>query len=51
MHDLTLNNFTILCPAEHELVLSWRNTERVRIMMSDMRTISLEEHLAYVARS
>jgi len=50
MHDLILKNFTLLDPAEHELVLSWRNTERVRIMMSNMDVISLEDHLAYVAR-
>ena len=50
MHDLTLKNFILLDPAEHELVLSWRNAERVRIMMSNMDSISLEDHMAYVAR-
>lgn len=50
MHDLMLKNFILLDAAEHELVLSWRNTQRVREMMSNMDAITLEEHMAYVAR-
>ena len=50
MHDLILKNFVLLEHAEHELVVSWRNTERVRSMMSNMDTISFEENLAWVAR-
>lgn len=50
MQDLTLKNFTLLTREEHELILSWRNADRVRKMMSSMDEISMESHLAYVAR-
>lgn len=50
MNDLLLKNYAILTREEHELVLSWRNTERVREMMSSMDAISMDEHLAFVAR-
>ena len=50
MNDLLLKNYAILSREEHELVLSWRNTERVREMMSSMDVISMDDHLAFVAR-
>ena len=50
MADLILKNFTLLDRPALELVLSWRNTVRVREMMSDPEPIPLEQHLAYAAR-
>ena len=50
MEMLVLKSFMLLTDAEHDLVLSWRNTERVRRMMSDDKVITREEHLAFVER-
>ena len=33
MDDIILKNFTVLTRDELELVLKWRNSERVRLMM------------------
>lgn len=50
MADLLMKNFTVLGRGELELVLSWRNVERVRQMMSRQDPITLEEHLEHVKR-
>ena len=50
MDDIILKNFTVLTKDELELVLKWRNSERVRMMMVNKEEIPLAEHLAYAAR-
>lgn len=50
MADLILKNFTLLDLDELDLVFAWRNTERVRVMMSDTAPITREDHLAFVGR-
>lgn len=50
MADLLLKNFTMLARDELELVLSWRNEERVRRMMVDPEPIALERHLEFVGK-
>lgn len=50
MHDLVLKNYTALEECEKRLVLDWRNTERVRSMMSNSEPISWENHVSYIER-
>ena len=50
MNDIILKNFTVLTRDELELVLKWRNSERVRMMMVNKEEIPLAEHLAYAER-
>lgn len=50
MADLVMRNFTTLDQKDLELVLSWRNSDRVRLMMENPEPIALADHLAYVAR-
>ena len=47
-NSLILKNFTVLNSDEMRLVLDWRNTERVRKMMSNTEKISWDNHLAYI---
>lgn len=48
VNSLILKNFTVLSSDELRLVLDWRNTERVRKMMSNPEKISWDNHIAYI---
>lgn len=48
VNSLILKNFTVLGSDELRLVLDWRNTERVRRMMSNPEKISWDNHIAYI---
>jgi len=48
VNSLILKNFTVLSSDELRLVLDWRNTERVRRMMSNPEKISWDNHIAYI---
>lgn len=49
VNSLILKNFTVLGSDEMRLVLDWRNTERVRRMMSNSERISWDDHATYIA--
>ena len=45
---IKFKNFINLTQEEKELVLSWRNSDRVRLKMEHKEIISLEEHLKFI---
>lgn len=47
-HGYTFINFVCLTDEEKQMVLDWRNHERVRCMMLNKDVISLENHLAFI---
>jgi UDP-4-amino-4,6-dideoxy-N-acetyl-beta-L-altrosamine N-acetyltransferase len=46
---LHLRNFTTLTHAESDMVLRWRNTEKVRTFMYNPTLISEEEHASFLS--
>ena len=49
MHNLAFKNFTSLNDYEKQLVLSWRNSDRIRLKMNNQNVISLENHLNWIS--
>lgn len=47
-HGYTFINFVCLTDEEKQMVLDWRNHEKVRCMMLNKDVISLENHLAFI---
>lgn len=49
MAKLSFKNFTLLTSAERDLVLEWRNADRIRCRMTNSHRIAPEEHERFVA--
>ena len=47
-HGYRFKNFVCLTDAEKEMVLNWRNHDKVRSMMVNKDIIPLENHLAFI---
>ena len=49
MPSLSFKNFVLLNNDEKQLVLSWRNSDRIRLKMNNQSIISLENHLNWIS--
>jgi len=43
-----LENFTVLLQKEQLEILTWRNNEKIRLMMNDTKLISETQHLSFI---
>lgn len=48
MSELLFKNFTKTTLEERKLILSWRNSDRIRLKMVNQGIISLEDHLKFI---
>ena len=48
MAVLSFRNFTGLTDGERDLILAWRNTDRVRLRMTNRDLLSREEHFRFI---
>lgn len=48
MAVLSFRNFTGLADGERDLILAWRNTDRVRLRMTNRDLLSREEHFRFI---
>ena len=48
MAGLSFRNFTELTEHERDLVLSWRNADRIRLRMTNRGILSREEHFRFI---
>ena len=48
MSELLFKNFTKTTLEERKLILSWRNSDRIRLKMRNQEIISLENHLKFI---
>lgn len=48
MLEINFTNFKSLTNSEKELILSWRNSDRIRFKMLNNDIITLEQHLAWI---
>ena len=48
MHNCIFKNFVKLNKQEGELILKWRNSDRIRKKMNNQTIITLETHLKWI---